>query len=144
MENKEVETLLISDEKELEVVAKSLLKYAGSKRKFLLEGPVGAGKTSLVKRVCKLLGVQGEVTSPTYGIINEYSIDGSSNTVNHIDLYRLNDLEEALEIGIEDYLYDDNYCFIEWPGIIGPILPEEAIKVDIKIIRNYNRKILFL
>lgn len=98
-------------------------------RKYAFYGPVGAGKTTLVKELCKLLGVLDETTSPTFSLINEYQCPFGA--VRHSDLYRLKDDEEALSIGIEDYLYDPNYFFIEWPEVIEHLLPEGTVRVKL-------------
>ena len=132
----------IKGEEELEKVSEALLKYAGSRRKIVFSGEVGAGKTTLIQYLCRELGVSEGVTSPTYALMNQYQ--GLEQQVNHLDLYRLNSLEEALNIGIEDFLYDDDYCFIEWPELIDPLLPADVIRVELKFIENSSRKILFL
>ena len=133
---------IIRSESEMKEVSKALLNYAGSRRKIALSGEVGAGKTTLVQHLCRELGVREVVTSPTYALVNQYQ--GSEHLINHLDLYRLKDYEEALNIGIEDFLFDQTYCFIEWPELIELILPSDIISVDIKIIDKSSRKILFL
>ncbi|MGK0388163.1 MAG: tRNA threonylcarbamoyladenosine biosynthesis protein TsaE [Maribacter sp.] len=112
-------------------------------RLFWLTGDLGAGKTTLVTAFCKELGVLDSVSSPTFPIINEYITD-KDDLIYHIDLYRLKDQEEALNIGIEDYLYQKNYTFIEWPEIIEDLLPEDILRIHIQNIDNSTRKILFL
>jgi tRNA threonylcarbamoyladenosine biosynthesis protein TsaE len=87
------------------------------------------------------------VTSPTFSLVNEYEYEdetGNKSRFHHLDLYRLNDIQEALEIGIEDYLYDDNYCFIEWPELVAPLLPEDVVHIKITIMPDLSRKILLL
>jgi len=108
---------------------------------FLLHGDLGAGKTTFSKSVIASLGSSDNVTSPTFSIINEYT--ASEKKFYHIDLYRLNNIQEALDIGIEDYLYSGHYCFIEWPDLIKPILPNEHHNVEIHILDNNKRKITF-
>ncbi|MEM1218247.1 MAG: tRNA (adenosine(37)-N6)-threonylcarbamoyltransferase complex ATPase subunit type 1 TsaE, partial [Bacteroidota bacterium] len=91
--------------------AQEILDWIGKDiRILLLTGDLGAGKTTLAKAICQKLGVQQAVTSPTYAIVNEYARAGGQELVYHLDLYRLNDLEEALHIGIEEYLDSNNYC----------------------------------
>ena len=131
----------------LELVAKELLDFAGDRRIFLFYGDIGAGKTTFIQAICGVLGVEDKVTSPTFSLINVYpyqGFNGDSRQVFHMDLYRLNDLEEALNIGLEDYLYGSDYCFIEWPELIEPILPEEVVRIRISIESDSSRKILFL
>ena len=81
--------------------------------------------------MCGLLGSQDNFSSPSYSIVNEYLIEGSRAKIYHIDLYRLKDIEEALAIGIEDYIAGDSYCFIEWPELIAALLPQNVVNVSI-------------
>lgn len=110
-------------------------------KKFAFYAEMGFGKTTLIKAICSCLGFIDTVTSPTYGIVNEYPT--KNDYIYHIDLYRLNNIEEALDIGIENYLFDDAYCFIEWPGLIEPFLPETFKKINIKLDASNNRIIYF-
>lgn len=129
-------------------VARKLLSLAGTRRKFALTGDLGAGKTTLVKALCTVLGVKEQVSSPSFSIVNEYhTYDGSSGTehpVYHMDLYRLKNLEEAFDIGITEYLESPYYCFIEWPELINPLLGAEVFRIRLEIIGDSARKILFL
>jgi tRNA threonylcarbamoyladenosine biosynthesis protein TsaE len=105
-------------------------------KKVLLIGDLGAGKTTLVNAFCKHLGVETPGNSPTFSLINQYAYtrsDGNTQFIHHIDLYRLDDLEEALDIGIEDLLDDDSLCFIEWPQLIEPILPPNYAILRIEV-----------
>ncbi len=138
--------LVIKREEDLENAAKGLLNFAGPRRKMAFYGEVGAGKTTMIKILCRLLGVKEAVTSPTYALINQYQgqYHGVPCHINHLDLYRLKNLEEALEIGIEDLLYDDSFCFVEWPELIEAVLPYNIVRIQIKFIKNSSRKILFL
>ncbi len=104
-------------------------------------GEMGRGKTTLIKQICSKLGVTDEVTSPTFAIINEYSTN-NDNLLYHFDFYRLKDIQEALNIAVEDYFYSGNYCFLEWPEIIEPILPENYLKIEIKEINNTVRSLV--
>jgi len=124
-------------------LALDLLKYLKGKRKIVLLGEIGSGKTTFTKVFCKLLNVEDHVTSPTFSIINEYVFqeDGKESKFYHIDLYRLKDVYEALDIGIEDYLYDDSYCFIEWPELIEPILPNDVVRVSFQLMEDGSRKV---
>ena len=106
---------------------------------FVFYGNLGAGKTTLIKTLCQQLGYKGDVTSPTFSLVNHYKtleID-----IYHMDLYRLKDEEEVLEIGIEEYLYSGAYCFIEWPQVVIPLLDEPYYKVQIETLENLIRKI---
>ncbi len=123
--------------------AELILAYAKGRKKFVLQGEIGAGKTTLVQVFCNLLGVESAVTSPTFSIINPY-LSTTGESINHLDLYRLKSEQEALDIGIEDILYDESYCFIEWPEIIEALLPEDLVVIKITVEPNSKRKILFL
>lgn len=102
--------------------AQQLLDYMGDTRILTLEGTLGAGKTTFVAALCHQLGITDGVSSPTFSIVNEYH--GSALSLLHIDLYRLESLQEALDIGIEDYLYSGQYCCIEWPALIDTLLAD--------------------
>ncbi|MBA2423135.1 MAG: tRNA (adenosine(37)-N6)-threonylcarbamoyltransferase complex ATPase subunit type 1 TsaE [Chitinophagales bacterium] len=121
---------------ELPTAASELLHYCLNKRVFAFLGEMGTGKTALISEICKLLGVTGPVSSPTYALINEYE---SSPKIFHIDLYRLTTIEEALDIGIEEYLAQNHYCFIEWPQLIQPLLPPETVYVKMEAISENAR-----
>lgn len=128
---------------EVESVAKKIVSEHENIRLFCLTGDLGAGKTTLVTAFCQLLGVIDQVNSPTFSIINEY-FTKKDTKVYHLDLYRLKDEDEAINIGVEDYIYTDNYTFIEWPGIIESLLPEDILRIHLQNIDNSTRKILFL
>lgn len=96
-------------------------------RVFALTGELGAGKTTLVTEFCRQLGVTDPISSPTFSIANEYR--GEGLTVFHLDAYRLKDLDEALAIGVEDYFATGDYCFVEWPAVIEPILPSGVVHI---------------
>ena len=102
-------------------IAKEIIK--NSKHKVLLfHGDMGVGKTTLIKEICKELWTNDITSSPTFSIVNEY-ITLNNDTIYHFDFYRINNEDEAYNIGIEDYFYTDAWCFIEWPSIIKNLLP---------------------
>jgi len=108
-----------------------LLNQFPEDRIFAFYGAMGAGKTTFIKAICHELGSQDYVTSPTFALINEYtSIHGF--VIYHFDFYRIKKLEEAYDLGYEDYIYSGNYCFIEWPEMIESLLPEGVIEVRIR------------
>lgn len=102
-------------------------------------GDLGSGKTTIIKKLCESKGVTDNISSPTYSIINEY--ESKLGPIYHIDLYRLKDLNEAQEIGIEDYLYGDGICLIEWPQIIEDILPHPYLKIEIENLGKFTRRL---
>lgn len=115
---------------DLKPVAQAIIKLFDGCDVFLLEGDLGAGKTTLVKTICNELGVEDEVSSPTFSIVNQYDYD--KGILYHFDFYRLKQEEEAYDIGFEEYLYSGNKCFIEWPDRVSGIL-DEADYLTIKI-----------
>ncbi len=141
-----MESINITSISDLPAAAIKIVDMLTESRKVFFYGEVGAGKTTLIKEICKQLALPDEITSPSYPIINQYtwSIDGEHRSLNHIDLYRLNDIEEALSLGIEDLLADDSYCFIEWPALIEPIIGDNLLKIKILHNEDSSRKILFL
>lgn len=111
---------------------------------ILFKGGLGSGKTTLIRQLCSHWGVEDQVSSPTFSIVQIYKTK-THETINHIDLYRLKDGEEALSIGIEEYLepLEGRTC-IEWPGIIEPILPNDYCTFEITLVDANSRKVVFL
>ena len=121
---------IVKSESELPEAAHQLMAEHRRFRIFALYGEMGAGKTTFIKALCHELGVRDVVQSPTFSIINEYkTLQGAS--VFHFDFYRIKKLEEAYDIGYEDYIYSGSYCFIEWPELIEPLLPPDTLRVFI-------------
>lgn len=113
----------------LENTAKQILEH--SKYKILLfYGEMGMGKTTLIKELTKQLGVAEEASSPTFSLVNEY-VAKNQETIFHFDFYRINNEEEAYDIGLEEYLYSNDWCFIEWPSVLENLLPLECTKLYI-------------
>lgn len=104
-------------------------------------GSMGAGKTTLIKDLCHRMGVTDEVNSPTFAIVNEY-VTEEGEFVYHFDFYRIKKLEEAYDIGYENYFYSGNLCLIEWPEMIEPLLPERYIRVDIRLGATDDERII--
>ncbi len=123
-------------------IAKQLLAKTQGHKHFAFYGEMGVGKTTLIKELCKILKVEDVVTSPTFSIINEYSSQ-THGKVFHFDFYRTENIEEVYNLGYEDYLYSDNYCFIEWPELIEELLPEHILKTTIIFDANGHRCICF-
>jgi tRNA threonylcarbamoyladenosine biosynthesis protein TsaE len=111
---------------EVPTLATELLDQFGADRVFALEGDLGAGKTTLVAEMCRQLGVETPTSSPTFSIVNEY--DGEHRTIYHLDAYRLKDIYEALDAGLEEiFAEEDHTIFVEWPAVIQPILPPDVV-----------------
>lgn len=123
---------------ELPDVAKSYLANHHHTSLHCFYAEMGIGKTTFINELCKQLGVEGETSSPTYSIINEY-VTKNGKTIFHIDLYRISSIEEAIEIGIEDYINSNSYCFIEWPQIIEALLPLPYVKNELSLLDNSRR-----
>lgn len=116
----------------LDRCAQSILEFCEGHQIYAVEGEMGAGKTTLIAAICRKLGTQDALSSPTYSIINEYHIAGTANKIFHLDLYRLRNIEEAIEAGVEDCLLSGSYCFIEWPQLIERLLPKETVRITVK------------
>lgn len=135
----------------IRAAAREFIQHMGEARVFAFYGKMGAGKTTFVKAICEELGVEDVITSPTFAIINEYSIDNHDiqrSTFNvqriyHFDFYRIKKLEEVYDMGYEDYFYSGALCFIEWPELIEEILPEDAVRVSIVEQEDGTRTVSF-
>lgn len=123
--------LTITTIQDLPLVATEILKAHPDKKVFLFNGEMGVGKTTLIKALCQILGVEDEVSSPTFSIVNEYK--GTCGSVFHFDFYRLEDTEEAFNMGAEEYFFSQQYCLIEWPEIVDNLLPasDKYVSIDI-------------
>ena len=130
---------ICNNKTELPKIASLLLESFPNDRFFAFFGNMGAGKTTLIKEICSLLGVSDNVCSPTFSIVNEY-IDSEGSSIYHFDFYRLNNLEETYDMGYEEYFYSGNYCFTEWSEKIEQLLPDRYIRIDIEEIDNGARK----
>ena len=110
---------------------------------FAFHGEMGSGKTTLITVLCKAKGVKELISSPTYSIINEYRFyeDNTEKKIYHLDLYRLNSMEEIIQAGVEDCIYSGDICFIEWPEKIPGFLNENTVNVFIEIVDNSNRQV---
>ncbi len=133
---------IIHNINELDEVANFIIKISKNSKIFYLTGDLGSGKTTLVQKICKILGSKDTIVSPSFALVNIY--DSKVGDIYHIDLYRLNDIEEIINLGIEDYLYNSNYCFVEWPQLLKNISPELYYEININIIDNNSRKIEIL
>ncbi|WP_397446957.1 tRNA (adenosine(37)-N6)-threonylcarbamoyltransferase complex ATPase subunit type 1 TsaE [Polaribacter sp. R77954] len=106
----------------------------------LFYGEMGVGKTTLIKAICKALNVQDNISSPTFSLVNEYQTINNEK-VYHFDFYRINNEEEALDMGIEEYFYNNDWCLIEWPENIKNLLPLDAVEVHLSILDDHKRNI---
>jgi tRNA threonylcarbamoyladenosine biosynthesis protein TsaE len=127
---------------DLASAAKELLR-ATQQKVWLMNGEMGAGKTTLTKALCEELGVEGTMSSPTFSIVNEYQTK-NKEVVYHFDFYRLKNETEAMDIGVEEYLDSGNYCFLEWPDKIANLIPTDHFEVNIKEHTPTSRTIEYL
>ena len=118
---------------DLERAAREFLEAVGDTRLIAFYAPMGAGKTTFTTALCRVLGVEADaVSSPTFAIVNEYLSD-SGGRIYHFDFYRIDNPADALDIGLYDYLDSGNLCLMEWPENIEPLLPEETLRVHIRV-----------
>ncbi len=125
-------------ESDLIGISKQFLEDTAENRVFAFEGDMGAGKTTFIKQLTKSMGIEEEASSPTYGFVNEY-FSPFYGTIYHFDCYRIQDQQEAYDIGIEEYLFSDDYVFIEWPKNIDNLLPENTVWVKITALPSDER-----
>ena len=129
-----MKTIQIANEAALPEAAREFAGLMGDNTVFAFYGDMGAGKTTFINALCEVLGVDKEETaSPTFALINEYRSDTTAELIYHFDFYRVETLEEALELGIEDYFDSGAVCLIEWPERIAAALPSDTVSVQIKV-----------
>ena len=120
-------------------IASEIITSAKNKP-VLFYGKMGVGKTTLIKEICKQLEVIDTVSSPTFSLVNEYKTL-KKTSIFHFDFYRITKEEEALDIGIEEYLYDNSWCLIEWPQNVENLLPLESVQIHLSILDNGKRNV---
>lgn len=127
---------------ELPKAARRLINMLGDRTVVAFHGEMGAGKTTFINEMCRQLGVETDSTaSPTFALINEYRSDTTAELIYHFDLYRVENLDEALDMGVEDYLDCGALCLIEWPDVIDAVLPSDTVDVDITVNSDGTRKL---
>ena len=134
-----IHQVLIPGLEQLDQAAQEFLREVGEHTLIAFYAPMGAGKTTFTTAVCKALGVQEDaVSSPTFAIVNEYR-SGSGRPVFHFDFYRIENPAEALDIGLYDYLDSGELCLMEWPENVEDLLPEETLRIQIKVLPDGTR-----
>jgi tRNA threonylcarbamoyladenosine biosynthesis protein TsaE len=128
---------------DIKEIATRFWKMAGDTKVFAFHGEMGVGKTTFIHALCDVKAVKDAVTSPTFSIINEYSYteNGIDRKIFHLDLYRLKNEEEAIRAGMEDCLYGDNICLVEWPDRAPGIFPPGTRHIYIEIADSASRKL---
>lgn len=135
-------TIDITDQNALDEAAHSFMSLMGDYTIFAFNGEMGAGKTTFIMALCRALGVVDDLAgSPSFALINEYRSDTTAELIYHFDLYRLETLDEALEIGVEDYFDSGALCLIEWPERVNDILPDDTVWVDVQVNDDGTRRL---
>ena len=129
----------ITDENELDKVAMFICKHYLHNKIFLFYGEVGAGKTTLIKKICKYLKVEDNVTSPTFSIVNKYTY-ANNHIISHFDFYRVENIDEVYNIGVYEYLDSSKFCFFEWPEVANEIFTDKYLKIFIRV--NNSKRII--
>ena len=132
----------INNIEELPQAAHDFIANMGDNTVFAFYGEMGAGKTTFIKAVCDVLGVEDEVNSPTFAIVNEYR-SATAELIYHFDCMRIKEIEEALDFGFEDYMECGALCFIEWPEKVEELLPGDVVKVQINVAEDGSRTLIF-
>jgi len=133
-------TIHIASEADLSRAAEEFVSLMDQNTVFAFYGEMGAGKTTFITAVCRALGVGNDQTgSPTFALVNEYRSDTTAELIYHFDLYRIESIAEALDMGVEDYFDSGAVCLIEWPERVEDILPDDTVRVDIKVNDNGSR-----
>ena len=125
---------------EIEQVAQELLSIPSLKKVITFNAEMGAGKTTLIKALVNELGVLDNSSSPTFSLVNEYQTE-NGEIVYHFDLYRLNSEEEAYDMGVDEYFYSGNWCFIEWPEKTPNLIPIDHASISIKVLEDGKREL---
>ena len=137
-----MKTIQLKSINDIAQAAHEFVALMGDETVYAFYGEMGAGKTTFINALCKELGVEDDTTnSPSFSIINEYRSDTTAELIYHFDLYRLESLEEAFDIGVEDYFDSGALCFLEWPERIADILPNDTVKVTITVNDDDTRTI---
>ncbi len=126
-----VKELVCKNIKEIPGTANKALSFFPDNKLFAVYGPMGVGKTTFIKALCKELGVKDIVNSPSFGLVHNYKLP-NNDPVYHFDFYRIKKQEEAFDIGYEDYFFSGHYCFIEWPEKVTELLPNDCVKIFMK------------
>ena len=136
-------TIHIASVDDLNRAAQEFVSLMGDETVFTFSGQMGAGKTTFISAICQALGVDPQLAnSPSFAIANEYRSDTTAELIYHFDLYRLDSLEEVMDIGFEDYLDSGALCFIEWPQLVEDILPMDTVNVKIIVNEDNSRDII--
>lgn len=133
-------TFFISSVLDLKKPAKKVIELLSEYPVICFEGEMGVGKTTFIKEICSQMGVTDDTSSPTFSIVNEY-LDKNDESIYHFDFFRIKNLKEAIDIGVDEYFYSDDPCLIEWPEKINELIPDDHLKISIKLVEDNNREL---
>ncbi|MFY0687587.1 MAG: tRNA (adenosine(37)-N6)-threonylcarbamoyltransferase complex ATPase subunit type 1 TsaE [Cyclobacteriaceae bacterium] len=128
---------------DIESAARWLLDKGSAYTIWAFQAEMGGGKTTLIKSICEQLGVEDEMSSPSFAIVNEY-LDGRENAIFHFDFYRIKNEAEAVDVGVEEYFYTGDRCLIEWPDLVKNLLPDRYLEINIKLVGEFQREIVLV
>ena len=137
-----MKTISIKSLDTIDRAAENFLDAMGEVNIVAFSGEMGAGKTTLIQALCRRLGVSSEVNSPTFSLVNQYFTE-SGQSIFHFDLYRIEDPAELFDMGYEEYFFSGDLCFIEWPEKASHLIPDEALRVAIKVHEDQSRELQF-
>lgn len=139
-----MKTITVNSLDSLPAAARQFIADMGDRTVVALHGEMGAGKTTFINALCRELGVESDPTaSPTFALVNEYRSDTTAELIYHFDLYRLENLDEAIDMGVEDYLDCGALCLIEWPDVVDPMLPDDTIDLTITVNPDGSRTLSY-
>ncbi len=121
-------------------VAEMILESLDGRNVVVFRGEMGAGKTTLISALCEVLGVEDDVTSPTFALVNNY-LTAAGDDLYHFDLYRIDRIEEAYDMGYEEYFYGSGLCLVEWPEKVEELIPDDAMTVRLEVLSPTHRAI---
>lgn len=130
--------IYIKEERDIDAAARELLAALGDRRHVVLEGPMGAGKTTLTAAIGRVLGVEDDVTSPTFSIVNQYET-AAGERIYHFDFYRIDNAAQAIDLGLDDYFESEALCLMEWAGNVEAFLPDDTVVVRISVEEDGTR-----
>lgn len=136
-------TITVKSIGDIDDAAREFARGMGDNTVFAFYGAMGAGKTTFIKALCRILGVEDEVNSPTFAIVNEYRSATTAELIYHFDFYRIKKIEEVYDMGYEDYFYSGALCLIEWPELAESVLPEDTVRVRIEVKDDGSRELIF-
>lgn len=136
-------TITVKSIGDIDDAAKKFVREMGDNTVFAFYGAMGAGKTTFIKALCRILGVEDEVNSPTFAIVNEYRSATTAELIYHFDFYRIKKIEEVYDMGYEDYFYSGAICLIEWPELAESVLLEDTVRVKVEVKDDGSRELVF-